>query len=96
MRAGCPSGTSLRPGCGSARSQAQDGRPVWLPFRQHLLPTFGYRPVSAIREPNVRAWRQSLLESGVSSVTAAKAYRLLKAILNTAADDGLIRRNPAG
>ncbi len=30
----------------------------------------------------------------MSAVTAAKAYRLLKAILNTAADDGLIRRNP--
>ena len=26
--------------------------------------------------------------------TAAKAYRLLKAIMNTAVDDGLIRRNP--
>ena len=31
---------------------------------------------------------------GVSAVTVAKAYRLLKAILNTATDDGLIRRNP--
>ena len=30
----------------------------------------------------------------MSAVTVAKAYRLLKAILNTAADDGLIRRNP--
>src|SRR5262249_41917448 len=29
-----------------------------------------------------------------SAVTVAKAYRLLKAILNTAIDDGLIRRNP--
>ena len=27
-------------------------------------------------------------------MTAAKAYRLLKAIMNTAVDDGLIRRNP--
>jgi hypothetical protein len=27
-------------------------------------------------------------------VAAAEAYRLLKAILNTAVDDGLIRRNP--
>lgn len=27
-------------------------------------------------------------------MTAAKAYRLLKAIFNTAVDDGLIRRNP--
>ena len=34
------------------------------------------------------------LDSGVSAVTVATAYRLLKAILNTAVDDGLIRRNP--
>jgi len=40
-------------------------------LRQHLLPTFGRRPVNAIREPNVRAWRQSLLESQVSQVTVA-------------------------
>jgi integrase len=30
----------------------------------------------------------------VSPVTTAKAYRLLRAIMNTAVDDGLIRRNP--
>jgi integrase len=30
----------------------------------------------------------------VSAVTTAKAYRLLKAILNTAVDDRIIRRNP--
>jgi excisionase family DNA binding protein len=63
-------------------------------LRQHILPTFGHRSLVAIREANVRAWRHTLLESGVSAVTAAKAYRLLRAILNTAADDGLIRRNP--
>jgi integrase len=63
-------------------------------LRQHILPTFGHRPLATIREPNVRTWRHGLLESGVSTVTAAKAYRLLRAILNTAADDGLIRRNP--
>ena len=38
--------------------------------------------------------RRRRLDSGVSSVTAAKAYRLLRAVLNTAVDDGLIRRNP--
>lgn len=47
-----------------------------------------------IREPLVRRWRKERLDAGVSAVTVAKAYRLLKAILNTAADDGLIRRNP--
>ena len=30
----------------------------------------------------------------MSAVTVAKAYRLLKADLNTALDDGVIRRNP--
>jgi integrase len=30
----------------------------------------------------------------VTPGTAAKAYRLLRAVMNTAADDGLIRRNP--
>lgn len=47
-----------------------------------------------------RRWRRpsgaagAALDAGVSAVTVAKAYRLLKAIMNTATDDGLIRRNP--
>jgi hypothetical protein len=40
------------------------------------------------------ACRRRALDSGVGAITVAKAYRLLKAILNTAVDDGLIRRNP--
>ncbi len=35
-----------------------------------------------------------MVDSGVSTVTAAKAYRLLRAIMNTAVEDELIRRNP--
>jgi integrase len=42
----------------------------------------------------VRRWRKELLDDGASEVTVAKAYRLLKAVLTTAADDGMIRRNP--
>ena len=42
----------------------------------------------------MRRWRKNLLDAQVSAVTVAKAYRLLKAIFNTAVDDGLIRRNP--
>jgi integrase len=38
--------------------------------------------------------RMYSLNAGVTAVTVAKAYRLLKAIFNTAVDDGLIRRNP--
>jgi hypothetical protein len=50
--------------------------------------------VQDITEARVRRWRKNLLDAGVGPVTVAKAYRLLKAILNTAVDDGLIRRNP--
>ena len=49
---------------------------------------------SAHLRPHVRRWRKERLDAGVSAVTVAKAYRLLKAVFNTAADDGLIRRNP--
>jgi integrase len=61
---------------------------------RHLIPTFGSKPVAEIKEPSVRRWRKDLLDSGASAATTAKAYRLLKAIMNTAVDDGLIRRNP--
>lgn len=47
-----------------------------------------------ITEPRVRRWRAGLLDDGLSEVTVAKAYRLIKAIMNTAVDDGLIRRKP--
>ena len=50
--------------------------------------------VAALTTGAVRRWHMKLLDNGVSPVTAAKAYRLLRAIMNTAVDDGLIRRNP--
>jgi integrase-like protein len=50
--------------------------------------------VAEIRYAHVRRWRKALLDTGMSPVTAAKSYRLLKAIMNTAVEDGLIRRNP--
>jgi integrase len=61
---------------------------------RHLLPLLGSRAIAEITERRVRKWRKKLLDSGVSTVSAAKAYRLVKAIMNTAVDDGLIRRNP--
>jgi integrase len=63
-------------------------------LRCHLGPAFEDHALADIREPSVRRWRKTLLDAKVSAVTVAKAYRLLKAILNTAVDDGLIRRNP--
>jgi integrase len=63
-------------------------------LRCHLRPAFESKSVADIREADVRRWRKKLVDDGVSAVTVAKAYRLLKAVLNTAVDDGLIKRNP--
>jgi integrase len=69
-------------------------------LRNHLLPSFGNRLIGDIREPQVRRWRKERLDAGPAvkrpfgPVTVAKAYRLLHAILSTAADDKLISRNP--
>jgi integrase len=61
---------------------------------RHIYPTFGGTALNRITSAAVRSWNATLRESGVGAVTAAKAYRLLKAILATAAEDDLIPRNP--
>jgi integrase len=63
-------------------------------LRAHLQEAFGSRTIASITEADVRRWRADLLSAGASPVTTAKAYRLLKSILATAVDDGMIRRNP--
>lgn len=42
----------------------------------------------------VREWRAELLADGISVSAAAKAYRLLRAVLMTATEDRIIPRNP--
>ncbi|UDM00497.1 tyrosine-type recombinase/integrase [Streptomyces longhuiensis] len=61
--------------------------------RLHILPTFGARPVSSITTAQIRAWRTGRLAI-VGEPTVVKAYQIMRAILNTAVDDELIRRNP--
>lgn len=63
-------------------------------LRNHLGPTFNDFRVVDIKEAAVRAWRAKRLDDGAGPIITAKAYRLLRAILNTAVDDGIIRRNP--
>ena len=62
--------------------------------RKHLAQVLGPVPIADILPGHVRRWRKHLLDAEVSAVTLAKAYRLLKTIMTTAADDGAIRRNP--
>jgi integrase len=65
-----------------------------IAFRVQILPAFGNVPVNKVREADVRRWRAGLLDGGAGEASVAKAYRLLRAIMSTAVDDGLIRRNP--
>jgi integrase len=62
--------------------------------RLHILPTFGAGTVADITTARVRAWRGRLLAAGVGEPTVVKAYQILRAMLNTAVDDELIKRNP--
>ncbi|GAA2084606.1 site-specific integrase [Streptomyces albiaxialis] len=62
-------------------------------LRLHLLPSFGDRDLDEVTPPRVRTWRAERLKV-TGPTTVAKAYRLLKAIMETASDDELIRRNP--
>ncbi|MFJ8863868.1 tyrosine-type recombinase/integrase [Streptomyces sp. NPDC102451] len=63
-------------------------------LRLHLLPTFEGLDLDEITAPRVRTWRTERLACTGAATTVAKAYRLLKAIMETAVDDELIRRNP--
>lgn len=63
--------------------------------RNHFAPTFAESTVAGIKEATVRRWRSELLARKVGDPTVAKAYRLLRAIYNTAVDeDRIVKRNP--
>lgn len=59
----------------------------------HILPKFGRVDVGKITTEAVRGWNADI-SSRVSPTQAAKAYRLLHAIMATAEEDGRIGRNP--
>jgi integrase len=63
-------------------------------LRLHLEPQLGTVDLVDISTPRVRSWRAERLAAGVGQPTVAGAYRLLRAVLGTAVDDELLRRNP--
>jgi integrase len=66
----------------------------WL-LKKHIVPHLGGVPVGKLSTPMIREWRATLLANGVSVSTAAKAYRFLRAVLMTAAEeDKILPRNP--
>lgn len=63
-------------------------------YRLHLKPDLGRLGLADVTPARVRTWRSDRLEAGVGPVTVSKAYRLLRAVMETAVDDALVRRNP--
>ena len=65
-------------------------------LRRLLLPAFEETPLGRIDAMTVRSWLADLHEVGeVTPTTIAKAYRLLRRILNVAVEAGYLPRNPA-
>ncbi|WP_233492507.1 tyrosine recombinase XerC [Blastococcus sp. TF02A-30] len=64
-------------------------------LKKHIVPTLGATQLRQLETSAVRAWYGKLSgPSGPGQVTAAKCYRLLRAICTTAVDDNLMARNP--
>lgn len=62
---------------------------------KRLLSAFGTAQLSTISPADVRTWHGRLSQSELHPNTVAKIYRLLRTILGTAVDDGVLPSNPA-
>lgn len=61
----------------------------------HILPTFGDLALAKITTAQVRNWSAKMRgPDGPGACTGAKCYRLLRTIMGTAVEDGLVITNP--
>jgi integrase len=60
-----------------------------------ILPTFGRSPLARIDKAMVTQWVRAMVDAGLSTSRIRQAHQCLSAILEQAADDGLIGRNSA-
>ena len=61
----------------------------------HILPALGEEQIGNLSTAVIRSWHSALLRHGrPGPVTVAKCYRLLRTIMITATEDGIISRNP--
>ncbi len=64
-------------------------------LRLHILPGLGDVALIGLTPARVRSWHASLLRGDTPGAsTTAKSYRLLRTVLGTALEDGLLTRNP--
>ncbi|HXY27662.1 MAG TPA: site-specific integrase, partial [Acidimicrobiales bacterium] len=63
-------------------------------WRRWLKPAFPDITIGAMTPETWRAWHLKMTTENPGSLQPAKAYRLARAILNTAVDDGTLKSNP--
>lgn len=64
-------------------------------LKLHILPVLGTIEIANLTTARVRTWHAAMLGAARPGPTrVAKCYRLLRAILTTAVEDGLIPKNP--
>lgn len=76
------------------RELAELTRDLYRYLLDKHLSAFAELDLDEITAPRVREWRAERLRVTGAKTITAKAYRLLKAIMETAVDDELISRNP--
>ena len=62
-------------------------------LRLHILPTFGSRPLAAVRPSEIQAWVKSRSDALAPS-SLKVAYRWMGAVFNAGVTDGIIFRSP--
>jgi integrase len=62
-------------------------------LRVHVLPALGRTPLERLTRAGVREWYDALAETR-GPMVAAKSYRLLRAVMVTAVEDGLLEATP--
>jgi len=62
-------------------------------LRNHLVPTFGDRPIGKVMPAEIRTWYAEL-GTKLAPATTTRVYRLLHSIFATAVEDELVLRNP--
>ena len=62
-------------------------------LRNHILPTFGERPIGKVMPAEIRTWYAEL-GTKLAPATTTRVYRLLHSIFATEVEDELVMRNP--
>ncbi|MCA1842584.1 MAG: site-specific integrase, partial [Actinobacteria bacterium] len=66
----------------------------WL-LVKHILPTFGDRPIGTITTLDLQMWISDRhANSGLGPNSVAKAYKIVRSVMESAVDGGLILRSP--